>query len=345
VFPYSTDTSNYYQYFLADHLGNTRVSFDTPHDTLKVEQQDDYLPFGMEIAQGSIANPKNEYLYNRKELQESTGLYDYEARFYDPVVGRFTTLDPLAEIGRRWSPYSYVENNPIRFIDPDGMNVVYNPDGSVTYNNEGGSDDATNYATGLKIAGETTKEGKDKVRKEAVAAADKKKKEVENKKGQERVKPSNWQYNVPIWGDDLRAEDDWDAGNYWSWAGDQASAVTTGIFVLEAGLENTAVSGYESIAGLFEKDAVVEGIAGKSNQEWGRLFQWGKNPEGTLSKLQNVSEADIERLKDAGVSVKDVKAWRELYRNAINKVAGQSNRTAFYRMNLMNKIIELWSKK
>jgi RHS repeat-associated protein len=79
------------------------------------------MPFGMEISQGSIANPKNEYLYNRKELQESTGLYDYGARFYDPVVGRFTTLDPLAEIGRRWSPYSYVLNNPIRLIDPDGM--------------------------------------------------------------------------------------------------------------------------------------------------------------------------------------------------------------------------------
>ena len=58
VFPYSTDTSNYYQYFLADHLGNTRVAFDTPHDTLKVEQQDDYLPFGMEISQGLCCKSK-----------------------------------------------------------------------------------------------------------------------------------------------------------------------------------------------------------------------------------------------------------------------------------------------
>ena len=112
-----------YEYNLADHLGDTRLSFDSGTGAARTEQQDNYLPFGMDISVGTINSPQNYYLYNKKESQPSWNVYDYGARFYDPVIGRWTSVDPLAEKDRRWSPYGYGHDNPIRFIDVDGMFV------------------------------------------------------------------------------------------------------------------------------------------------------------------------------------------------------------------------------
>jgi len=113
-------TAYNYEYSLTDHLGNSRVNFDTGTGVARQVQVDDYYPFGMEI-NNSFLYPKNEYLYNKKELQENLGLYDYGARFYDPVIARWTSVDPLAEKSRRFSPFTYGDDNSIRNIDPDGM--------------------------------------------------------------------------------------------------------------------------------------------------------------------------------------------------------------------------------
>ncbi|MCD6565134.1 MAG: RHS repeat-associated core domain-containing protein, partial [Bacteroidales bacterium] len=121
-----------YEYFLKDHLGNTRVSFEVDNGAINTTGETHYYPFGMTLH--GLNQPlrrhrdpvKSQYLYNGKELQSDNGLewYDYGARFYDAVIGRFHTIDPLSEWHFKHTPYHYTFNNPVNFIDPYGLDTT-----------------------------------------------------------------------------------------------------------------------------------------------------------------------------------------------------------------------------
>ena len=117
---YVTLADGKYHYYLKDHQGNNRVVI---NHSGTAEEVNHYYPFGGTFAGTGSVQP---YKYNGKELDARKGLnwYDYGARHYDAALGRFTTADPLAEKYYGISPYAYCNNNPVRFIDPDGGKIV-----------------------------------------------------------------------------------------------------------------------------------------------------------------------------------------------------------------------------
>jgi len=109
------------QYNINDHLGNVRA---VVNQSGTIEQASDYYPYGLAFNYNNL--DKNRYLYNGKELQNQTlattffGVYDYGVRHYDPVIGRWNSVDPMGEKYYNISSYNYAANNPLLFIDING---------------------------------------------------------------------------------------------------------------------------------------------------------------------------------------------------------------------------------
>ncbi len=149
-------------YYLKDHLGNIRVTLDGNGNVLT---SDDYYPFGLSERSGdpeasgqmpgrsyNIAMTGNQYKFSGKELDEEGGLdwYYFGARYYDPAIGRWGSVDPLAHL-REWvSPYNFVQNNPIMRTDPTGAldGDYYGMDGNY-FGNDGIDDDKVYTASSV----------------------------------------------------------------------------------------------------------------------------------------------------------------------------------------------------
>ena len=141
-----------YLFFLRDHLGSVRV---VARSDGKVVQVNHYYPYGMAFAGGGMsgnagahpveggvsvaggsleiggetggmelarpgASQPYRFLGNELYTSNTLGLYDFSARMYDPALGRFLSVDPMAETCLNMTPFAYCGNNPIIRVDPEG---------------------------------------------------------------------------------------------------------------------------------------------------------------------------------------------------------------------------------
>ncbi|MCU0323626.1 MAG: DUF6443 domain-containing protein [Spirosomaceae bacterium] len=114
---------SHYQYFINDHLGNTRVIFEKLNDSVYIAQENHYSPFGT-LLEGIGVDSSWQWLYQSQEYIDAFGYnsYDFHARGYDANTGRFDGIDPVDNYAL--SGYAGMMNNPLSYIDPDGRNPV-----------------------------------------------------------------------------------------------------------------------------------------------------------------------------------------------------------------------------
>lgn len=160
----SGGVSNYnYVFQYKDHLGNNRVSYtvDPADNILKILEEDHYYPFGLKhngysatqqmLVKGSsgtgvvvtpVINPSDatyKYMYQEQELQDELGLgwYSFKWRNYNPEIGRFMNIDPLAEKYAYQSPYNFSENRVIDCRELEGLEAWHTNDDSTDPDGDG----------------------------------------------------------------------------------------------------------------------------------------------------------------------------------------------------------------
>ncbi|MBZ0184597.1 MAG: RHS repeat-associated core domain-containing protein [Melioribacteraceae bacterium] len=113
-----------------DHLGSIRITVDENNE---ITNGQDYLPLDSIYREYNIASTNEKYDFTacppqpkrrrEKERDTETGLNYFGARYYDSDLGRWTSVDPLADKYPGLSPYNYIANNPLRYYDPDGRGI------------------------------------------------------------------------------------------------------------------------------------------------------------------------------------------------------------------------------
>ncbi|GAA4276107.1 DUF6443 domain-containing protein [Aquimarina mytili] len=156
-----------YIYQYKDHLGNIRLSYSDDNNDGTVTQQEirkenNYYPFGLKHKgyNNTVSGRDHQYGFGGKEEQNELGLdwVDITARNYDPALGRWMNLDPLAEQMRGYSPYNYTFNNPIFFSDPDGKKPQPSNNPIYVYRGSHGQINIKYFTTTERIAANVYKE-------------------------------------------------------------------------------------------------------------------------------------------------------------------------------------------
>ena len=112
-----------YYYYVHDHLGNVRITRNS--QGYYADQSLEYYPSGV-LFDRSTEKERQPYMFGGKELVSMHGLneYDFTGRWQYSIIPSFTSLDPLCEKYYSVSPYVYCLNNPLKYVDPDGKQVI-----------------------------------------------------------------------------------------------------------------------------------------------------------------------------------------------------------------------------